>query len=215
MPGGRASQRRGRPEIRRGDAQSSRSCASVLQVLASRGRPRARERFPAPAWGPAGPSSQQRPLEGGLVNPLGLPHRSPFCAAPDVSVHSASVHRSPAPRLRGPCGGDAVPSGCGAPRKPGEGAETLPRGVVPAEGGRLGRPPGKAWEGEVFHGRRKCFRRRTRLEPGPGRGRETACRGLRPHPRDCGPGPLQRPQEAAGAPKSPRALLLLGPPGSL
>lgn len=80
------------------------------------------------------------------MNPLGLPHRSPFCAAPDVSVHSASVHRSPAPRLRGPCGGDAVPSGCGAPRKPGEGAETLPRGVVPAEGGRLGRP-----------GRVRCF----------------------------------------------------------
>lgn len=80
------------------------------------------------------------------MNPLGLPHRAPFCAAPDVPVHSASVHRSPAPRLRGPCGGDAVPSGCGAPRKPGEGAETLPRGVVPAEGGRLGRP-----------GRVRCF----------------------------------------------------------
>lgn len=152
-------------------------------------------------------------------------------AAPDIPVHSASVHRSPAdPSVgrRGRCTRGLWGSGeaGGRSRNSGQG-----------RGSRPGRLPGEAWEDEELNAWRKCFRQRAQLEQASGggragdagstenpgwerpagalvRGRGSACRGLRPHPRGCGRGRPQTPRGAAGVPWSLRALRL-GPPRSL
>ena len=224
------SQRRPGSRIRRGGAPSQGTY--LLGGSGPQGAPSGQEKAPCARARSCCPFNHVAGPGGRVCESAGA--YPPRPASPLLQIFQF-IRRLSIAALRTPRWGgeDAVPEGCGAPGKPEAGAETLARGAVHGQG----RLPGEAREDEEFNAWRKCFRQRAQLEQAPGggragdagsaespgwerpagalvRGRGSACRDLRPHPRGCGRGRPQTPREAAGVRWSLRALRL-GPPRNL